>query len=117
MSEVKSNRAWRLECEELRSRLADKEILLAQAVEYGSGYKQAHDEAMDNYQMTLARLAEAEALLHSTRNMWAIVAQDARNTEIMDRGHSCMSRRQVQSAKDRALGEVARIDAYLARKP
>jgi hypothetical protein len=62
-----------------------------------------------------ARLAKAEALLHSTRNMWAIVAQDARNTEIMDRGHSCMSRRQVQSARDRALGEVDRIDAHLAR--
>ena len=47
----------------LAARLADKEILLAEAVEYGTGYKQAYDEAMANYQMALARLAEAEALL------------------------------------------------------
>jgi hypothetical protein len=57
-----------LDKESLRSRLADEEILLAQAVEYGSDYKQAHDEAMDNYQMTLARLAEADALLKEARD-------------------------------------------------
>lgn len=47
-----------------RSRLADKEILLAEAVEYGTGYKQAYDEAMANYQMALARLAEIAAIAH-----------------------------------------------------
>ena len=58
-----ANRVQSEEIQELRARLADKEILLAEAVEYGTGYKQAYDEAMANYQMTLARLAEAEALL------------------------------------------------------
>lgn len=48
---------------DLQARLADKEILLAEAIEYGTGYKQAYDEAMANYQVALARLTEAEALL------------------------------------------------------
>ena len=32
MSEAKSNRAWRLECEKLRSRLAEAEALLDEAL-------------------------------------------------------------------------------------
>ena len=46
-----------------KARLVDKNILLAQAVEYGNDYKRERDDLMVNYQATLARLAEAEALL------------------------------------------------------
>jgi hypothetical protein len=87
-----------LDKESLRSRLADKEILLAQAVEYGSDYKQAHDEAMDNYQMTLARLAEAEALLREMAG-WRVAIE-------------C-----VAPELGGAILTLARIDAHLARKP
>ena len=44
----------------VKARLADKDILLAQAVEYGDDYKRERDELMVNYQATLARLEEAE---------------------------------------------------------
>lgn len=50
MSEVKSNRAWRLECEELRSRLVEAETALRIVAEQDWRY----DELK-------ARLAEAEA--------------------------------------------------------
>ena len=41
-----------------KARLVDKNILLAQAVEYGNDYKRERDDLMVNYQATLARLAE-----------------------------------------------------------
>ena len=44
-----------------KARLVDKNILLAQAVEYGNDYKRERDDLMVNYQATLARLAEREA--------------------------------------------------------
>lgn len=46
------------ELERLQARLADKEKLLADAVTYGTDYKQSYDVAMANYQAVLARLAE-----------------------------------------------------------
>jgi hypothetical protein len=75
------------------------------------------DECRDE----VARLGEENerlrGLLASTRNMWAIVAHDAAIAERIARGHECDVKRQIQSDKDRALGEVARIDAALADQP
>lgn len=53
-------------------------------------------------------------LLHSTRNMWAAVSQDAHFAHSRSRGHVCDYVRSLQSCKDRALEEVKRIDAALA---
>ena len=50
-------------------RLADKNQLLAEAVEYGTDYKQARDEAMANYQAALARLAEAEKQIQESHEL------------------------------------------------
>jgi hypothetical protein len=59
------------EIERLREQLrlcnidqCNTEAWLAEAVEYGTGYKQARDEAMANYQAALARLEEAGRVLN-----------------------------------------------------
>ena len=59
-------------------------------------------------------MAKARELLQSTRNMWALVSQKAAFANGPARGHVCDYRTALQSAKDRALEEVARIDAAMA---
>jgi hypothetical protein len=107
MSEVKSNRAWRLECEELRSRLADIE----------SQNRVMWDVANDRE----ARLAEAEALLRGTEGYpmpwdWlerrdAFLAADSASVRHM----TPAERQMVEAAFDRSCTVIdAGIDATSA---
>jgi hypothetical protein len=70
-------------------------------------------QAADELDRLRRELAEARELLQSTRNMWAAVSQDAFFAHSKSRGHVCDYVRSLQSCKDRACEEVARIDAAM----